>query len=83
MYNEGSRRSCCNLISFRCHKQDGQHYVISPLKKYKLVTTGVSLTQKTDMKCWPGDLTSLACQHETWMILLVIKYDTEVFQYYD
>jgi len=53
------------------------------LKKYKLVITGVSLTQKRDMKCWLGDLTLLACQHEMWMILLVIKYDTEVFQYYD
>lgn len=25
------------LISFRCHKQNGQHCVMSPIKKYKLL----------------------------------------------
>jgi len=53
------------------------------LKNYELVTTGVPPTQKTDLKYGVGDLTFLACQHEMWMILLVIKYDTEVFQFYD
>jgi len=52
------------------------------LKKYKLVTNGVSPTQETDLKCWLGDLTFLACQLEMW-ILLVIEYDIEVFQFYD